>query len=172
MGWKAKDFRLIGVDGKVYSLDSFSEAKVLVIIFMCNHCPYVQAIWGRLVALQAEFSHKKVQFVGINPNTANLEYEEETLEKMAQYSEKYQMNFPYLEDGDQKVAEFYQAQCTPDIYVFDDERKLAYHGRLDDSWKDEEAVTKRELAEAIQLILKGEAVGDQKPSMGCSIKWV
>lgn len=176
MGQPAHNFELQGIDGKTYGLVDFVDSKALVLIFMCNHCPYVQAIWSRLVALADEFKDKGVQFVGINPNTANKEYSEETLEKMKEYAAEYQMNFPYLEDSDQSVARKYDAQCTPDIYVYaageENEKFLAYHGRVDDNWKDENAVTKRELADALNKILAGESVDDQKPAMGCSIKWV
>lgn len=171
LGTIASDFSLPGCDGKTYGLKDFSNAKVLIIVFMCNHCPYVQAVWKRLVDLQAKYAGRGVRFVGINPNK-NPEYEEETLEKMAEYSKKYGMNFPYLMDESQSVARAYKAQCTPDIYVFDGDRKLAYHGRIDDSWKDESKVTKRELDDAIARILRGEKPSeDQIPSMGCSIKW-
>lgn len=172
LGEKAVDFDLLGISGERYSLESFSGAKVLVIAFICNHCPYVQAIWGRLNELQSRFGAEGVQLVGINPNTANEDYEEETMEKMKEYAKEYEMNFPYLEDGDQSVAKAYGAVCTPDIYVYDQERKLAYHGRIDDNWKDVSAVTQKEMAEAISTLLKGERPqGVQSPSMGCSIKW-
>lgn len=138
---------------------------------MCNHCPYVQAVWGRLVELQHRYAEKGVQFVGINPNK-NPSYDEETLEKMAEYSQKYNMNFPYLMDETQDVARSYKAQCTPDIYVFDAERKLVYHGRIDDNWKDESMVTHEELDAAINALLDGKKPNlAQIPSMGCSIKW-
>lgn len=173
MGRVAEDFSLIGVDGKIHGLKNFDQAKVLVIVFMCNHCPYVQAIWSRLVGLQSEFQASGVQFLGINPNTANESYEEETLEKMKEYADQYQMNFPYLEDAGQKVARLYEAECTPDIYVYDGARKLVYHGRLDDNWKDESEVRERDLAQAIVALLEGgRPNSQQKPSMGCSIKWI
>ena len=172
MGAEAKDFSLVGIDDETYTLDSFSDSDVLVIVFMCNHCPYVQAIWERLVDLQDRYDPEEVQFVAINPNTANEDYEEETLDKMKEYADEYEMNFPYLEDEDQTVARDYEAQCTPDIYVFDGDRKLAYHGRLDDNWKDASLVEREDLAEAIDAILDDEKPSkDQKPSMGCSIKW-
>lgn len=172
MGSKAFSFSLSGIDGKEYRLDDFSDAKVLVIVFMCNHCPYVQAIWGRLIKLQDKFRDDGVQFVGINSNVGSEGYEEETLEKMKEYASEYEMNFPYLADPEQSVAKAYKAQCTPDIYVYDSERKLAYHGRVDDNWKDEESVTKEELSEALSALVRGEEVSaDQKSSMGCSIKW-
>jgi len=173
MGSDAMDFSLTGVDGLTYTLDSFNESKVLVIVFMCNHCPYVQAIWGRLNILQESFDDNSVSFVGINPNTSNESYEDESFEKMKEYYDKYDMNFPYLEDMGQEIAQLYEAQCTPDIYVYDSNRKLAYHGRLDDNWQDENDVSSEDLSEAIKSILDEKDVKfEQIPAMGCSIKWV
>lgn len=172
MGQPAEDFSLPGIDGKTYGLASFDHAKVLVIVFMCNHCPYVQAIWPRLIYLQERFKVEGVQFVGINSNVGHPDYEEETFEQMKEYYERYKMNFPYLADETQEVAKAFKAQCTPDIYVFDSERNLAYHGRVDDSWKDQNLVKKEELAQALSTILEGgERNYAQSPSMGCSIKW-
>lgn len=168
----AKDFSLRGVDGKIYTLENFAQAKVLVIVFMCNHCPYVQAVWQRLIDLQERFKDDGVQFVGINANAANPDYEEDNFENMKIEYAKRKMNFPYLIDEIQIVARDYEAQCTPDIFVYDGERKLAYHGRIDDSWKDVTKVTRQELAEAIEALLRENKPGpEQYPSMGCSIKW-
>ncbi|MBI4975617.1 thioredoxin family protein [Candidatus Peregrinibacteria bacterium] len=173
MGEPAKAFNLKGVDEKIYTLENFKNAKALVLVFMCNHCPYVKAVWQRLIDLQEKFKSHRVQFVGINANAANLQYEDDSFENMQKEFAQRKMNFPYLIDADQKVAREYKAQCTPDIYVYDEERKLAYHGRIDDNWKDENKVTKKELADAIEKILKGEKnIGEQHPSMGCSIKWL
>lgn len=171
MGSEAIDFRLPATDEKFYELEDFADKRVLVIIFMCNHCPYVQAIWERLVNLKAKYENDGVEFVGINPNL-NPDYPEESFEKMKEYFKRYEMNFPYLQDATQEVAREYRAQCTPDIYVYDEQRRLAYHGRLDDNWKDASAVTKVDLDEAIGKILKNEPIVDkQYPAMGCSIKW-
>ena len=171
LGSKAHEFSLKGVDDKQYSLADFATAKVLVIVFMCNHCPYVQAIWPRLVELQSRYEGEGVKFVGINPNF-NPDYPEETFEKMKEYYERYQMNFPYLQDKTQQVAKTYKAQCTPDIYVYDSEKKLVYHGRLDDNWQDKNSVNNHDLADAIDALLVDQSpVEKQNPSMGCSIKW-
>lgn len=172
LGTTAPDFSLNGIDYKKYLLTDFKDAKVLVIVFMCNHCPYVQAVWKRLVGLQAKYFESGIKFVGINPNF-NPDYPEETLENMAAYYKKYEMNFPYLLDETQNVAREYKAQCTPDIYVFDSERKLKYHGRIDDNWKEPEKVTKHELDEALKALVEGVTISDnQPPSTGCSIKWM
>lgn len=173
IGESAKDFSLKGVDEKIYDLGTFAGAKVLVLIFMCNHCPYVKAVWQRLIDLQEKFKEKGVQLVGINANAANPNYEDDSFDNMKKEFVERKMNFPYLIDADQKVAREYQAQCTPDIFVYDAQQKLAYHGRIDDSWKDEGKVTKQELAEAISALLKGKKLAEpQHPSMGCSIKWL
>lgn len=161
MGAPAHDFSLVGTDDKTYTLSDFEGAKALVVVFMCNHCPYVQRIWHDLVDVQAKFMDRGVKFVGINPNF-HPDYSEETMEKMKEYYEEYDMNFPYILDESQKVAEAYDAQCTPDIYVYDSDRKLAYHGRIEEG----------ELAAAIEALLNDEKPSeDQNPSMGCSIKW-
>jgi peroxiredoxin len=171
-GEKAPDFSLPGIDGKTYTLASFADKKVLVVIFMCNHCPYVQACWNRLIALQNEFDARGVQLVGINANDAQS-YPEDSFEKMKEYVQRKKHNFPYLRDKSQEVAKAYGAVCTPDIFVYDEKRGLAYHGRIDDNWQEPGEVTKRELAEALEALLNGrkKPSPDQKPSMGCSIKW-
>ncbi len=170
---KAIDFSLKGINGKSYSLQDFENSKILVIVFMCNHCPYVQAIWQRLNDLQKRFQNEDVQFIGINPNMTNSSYyDEENLEKMKEYADEYNMNFPYLADETQEIARAYKAQCTPDIYVFNENRELIYHGRVDDNWQNENEVQKEELAEALEFYLKeNKIIENQNPSMGCSIKW-
>jgi peroxiredoxin len=165
------DFNLKGIDGRVYSLKNFTEEKILVIIFMCNHCPYVKAVIERLVLLQKKFADKKVKFIGINPNDV-ISYPEDSFENMILFAKEYSMNFPYLFDETQEVARAYEAVCTPDIYVFDEKRKLKYRGRIDDNWKDESQVTSRDLESAIEHLLDNREISfEQIPSMGCSIKW-
>ncbi|MBU1151394.1 thioredoxin family protein [Patescibacteria group bacterium] len=167
----APDFELEGIDGKTYSLADFEGAKVLVVVFMCNHCPYVQAVWDRLVDLQKKFKDKGVRFVGINPNF-HPDYPQETMEKMKEYADRYKMNFPYLLDESQNIARAYRAQCTPDIFVYDQKKKLAYHGRIDDNWQDPGRVSGHDLAEAIVALFNAQSPsGQQYPCMGCSIKW-
>ncbi len=171
LGTEAADFALPATDGQTYSLDSFADRKILVIVFMCNHCPYVQAVWQRLNDLKEKYADKAVQFVGINPNF-HPDYPEETMEKMREYYAQYKMNFPYLLDETQEVAKAYKAQCTPDIYVFDENRELKYHGRIDDNWQSPGEVEGKELDKALADLVEGRTVSDeQKPSMGCSIKW-
>jgi len=170
LGSEIINFSLKSIDEKTYGLKDFDDKKIFVIVFMCNHCPYVQAIWPRLVDLQERFKDEGVQFIGINPNL-NPDYPEETFEKMQEYYVKYNMNFPYLQDDTQKIAKAYDAKCTPDIYVYDKDLKLAYHGRVDDNWKDDKQVPQEELSEAIKALLREEKPASQNPCMGCSIKW-
>ncbi len=167
-GTSAPDFCLPGADGQTYSLDSFKAAKVLVVIFMCNHCPYVIAVKDRLNKLAAEFKERGVSFVGINSNDSEG-YPEDSFEKMSEMG----MEFPYLHDSDQLIATRYHAVCTPDIFVYDAARQLVYHGRLDDNWQEPDKVEQQELKTALEKILKGEKIPreEQSPSMGCSIKW-
>jgi len=173
LGIPAPDFNLRGIDNEMHSLSSFSEAEVLVVIFMCNHCPYVQGVWSRFNHLQSVYKSKGVQFVGINPNASNPDYPGDNFEEMKNAPEVYGMNFPYLIDETQKVARAYNAVCTPDIFVYDKNRKLAYRGQLDDNWQDEDKVTTHDLQDAIRALLHGDAPsGHQHPSMGCSIKWL
>ena len=170
-GKPAPDFALPGIDGKTYTLASFVDKKVLVVIFMCNHCPYVQACFDRLIALQKEFGGRGVQLVGINSNDA-VEYPDDSFEMMKKFAVEKGHNFPYLRDESQAAAKAYDAVCTPDIFVYDKKRGLAYHGRLDDNWKEPQNVTRRELAEALEALLSGKTPShEQNPSMGCSIKW-
>ncbi|MFH0837890.1 MAG: thioredoxin family protein [Patescibacteria group bacterium] len=171
MGTPVIDFSLPATDGKTYSPSDFSGKKILVIIFMCNHCPYVQAVIDRLIAIQADYAEKGVQLIGINANDAE-NYPEDSFEAMREWVGERGINFPYFHDESQEVAKVYQAQCTPDIYVFDQNRKLAYHGRIDDNWQEEDKVTKKELRTALDALLAGTSIPEpQHPSMGCSIKW-
>ena len=171
LGSSAHDFSLPDVSGKMLGLHDFSDAKVLVVIFMCNHCPYVKACIERLVKLQGDFIDQSVRFVGINSNDS-ANYPEDSFAAMQEFSKERNMNFPYLHDETQEVAKIYEAQCTPDIYVYDQEQKLRYHGRIDDNWKDISRVKREELREALSALVDGREVASaQPPSMGCSIKW-
>jgi peroxiredoxin len=165
------DFTLKGVDEKIYSVSSFSSKNILVIIFMCNHCPYVQAIVERLVILQTKYESKSVQLIGINSNDTES-YPEDSYKNMKSFSKERKFNFPYLIDENQSTAKSYDAVCTPDIYVYDKSRQLKYRGRLDDNWQEIENVKTRDLESAIDSILADKEITfEQIPSMGCSIKW-
>jgi peroxiredoxin len=166
----AKNFDLLGTDDRRYSLNSFEDNKVLVIIFMCNHCPYVKAVLQRLIDLQNEWIDQKVQFIGINPNDT-VTYPDDSMENMKKIVAEKKIPFPYLLDETQDVATAYGAVCTPDIFVYGSERTLLYQGRIDDDWQNPEKVTQYDLAEAIQMANDGIILEEQVPSMGCSIKW-
>ena len=130
LGTKAMDFNLTGIDGKEYSIASFSNNPVLVIIFMCNHCPYVKAVIQRLVDLQSDFSNQGVRLVGINCNDAE-KYPDDSFENMKKFSKKYNFEFPYLYDSTQEVAKKFKAICTPDFFGFNKKLELHYRGRID-----------------------------------------
>lgn len=171
LGTIAPDFQLKGVDGNEYSLDDFRERSILVIVFMCNHCPYVQACIERLITLQRDFIDHGVRFIGINPNDA-LDVPEDDFEAMKVFARERDMNFPYLRDETQQVAKAYKAVCTPDVFVYDDQRTLQYHGRIDNNWRDISKVTSQDLRVALEAIINHKKVdSSQLPSMGCSIKW-
>lgn len=176
-GSAAPAFSLPGVDGRTHSLDEYrrdESVKALVVIFMCNHCPYVIAVQDRINDLAREYGPKGVRVVGINPNDAER-YPDDSFDAMKKRASEQGYVFDYLQDESQEAARAYNAVCTPDPYVYSRENGefvLRYHGRIDDSWKEPEKVTRRELAEALNAILAGrEPDADQKPAMGCSIKW-
>ncbi|MBO6933882.1 MAG: thioredoxin family protein [Deltaproteobacteria bacterium] len=162
---------LMGTDGARHGLDDYADAKVLVVVFTCNHCPYAVAYEDRLVALHRDYASKGVQIVAINPNDAER-YPDDSLPEMEKRAADKGFEFPYLQDETQEVARAYQAVCTPDPFVFDSDRKLVYAGRIDDSWRDPSAVTTRDLRIALDAVLAGDSVPvEPTPAMGCSIKW-
>lgn len=169
--WMAPDFQLTGTDGKVYSLNDFSGSKGIVIIFTCNHCPYAQAAWPILIAMSNTYQQRKIQFIAINANDPEA-YPEDSFEEMKRRVVEWKIPFPYLYDEDQTVAKAFMAQCTPDIYVFDQKRTLYYHGRINDNWQQPGLVKRQDLAEALDaLLINQKPPVVQPPSMGCSIKW-
>jgi peroxiredoxin len=171
LGTDASDFSLIGVDGERHSLQDYKNSTVLVVMFICNHCPYVQAIEARLIKLVTEFAVEDVVFVGINSND-QLRYPDDSFANMKIRATEKQYPFNYLADETQTTAKAYGAVCTPDIYVFNKERKLTYRGRLDDSPRNPSAVKSEDLKSAILATLAEKPVAEpQHASMGCSIKW-
>jgi peroxiredoxin len=171
LGQAASDFSLPGVDGKKYSLDSFKASRVLVIIFMCNHCPYVKAVISRLNDLQNQLGGRGAQLVGINSNDA-VRYSDDSFDNMKKTARDKKISFPYLFDATQETAKAYDAVCTPDIYLYGEARTLLYRGRIDDNWEQSGKVTQRDLYSAMEAALQGkEILEEQIPSMGCSIKW-
>jgi len=171
LGTPAPDFSLSGVDGKKYSLSSFAGSKALVIMFICNHCPYVQAIEDRIIKLQRDYAAKGLQLIGICSNDPT-DYPDDQPENLKKRWLEKDYRFPYLIDETQEIARSYGAVCTPDLFIFDSAQKLAYHGQLDDNWQNPSKVTRQPLREALDRLIAGKTPStDQTPSMGCSIKW-
>ena len=169
LGSKAPHFNLLGTDGEYVDIEQF-KANVLVVIFTCNHCPYAKAVEDRIIELGNAYS-KTVDFVLISSNDAE-NYPADSPERMAEQSKNKDYPFPYLFDETQKVAKAYSAVCTPDIFLYDRNRKLRYRGRLDDNWREPKKVTREELKMAIDSTLNDNEIEfTQMPSMGCNIKW-
>lgn len=165
------EFELPDVFGKEYNENDFSHSELFLVLFICGHCPYVQAIEERLIELRNRFTQAELSMAGICSNDWN-DYPEDHPDALARRHKEKGYNFPYLVDQDQKVAKAFKAVCTPDIFLFDQNRKLAYHGRLDDNWKEADKVSKEDLSDAIRLLLtESRAPEEQVPTMGCSIKW-
>ncbi|MCX8163011.1 MAG: thioredoxin family protein [Candidatus Micrarchaeota archaeon] len=171
-GTKAPDFKLKATDNKIYSLANFEGSKALVIIFICNHCPYVKAKIAKIVQLALKYKNQGVQFVLINPNN-NPNYPEDSFENMVKFAKENKIFFPYLFDETQEVAKSYGAVCTPDPFVFDSSFKLVYHGRIDDAhYPSAQNPTSEDLEEAILATIEGKKLNKKfLPSRGCSIKW-
>ena len=172
LGTPAADFALPDTHGNVISLDDLADARALLVIFMCNHCPYVKHVADGLAGLAKEYQERGVAVVGINSNDA-ASFPDDAPEKMAQEVKLRGYTFPYLYDESQEVAKAYRAACTPDFYVFDGRRKLVYRGQMDSSRPQSGVeVTGNDLRAALDAVLAGQPVPeDQKPSLGCNIKW-
>lgn len=173
LGTKAPHFRLwCAVNEKELSLDELKSDKATVVMFICNHCPYVKHVQKGLVELANDYMSKGVSFIAINSNDVG-KYPEDSPAKMKSVALMIGYPFHYLFDETQEVARAYNAACTPDFYIFDSGLKLAYRGQMDDSRPGNgKPVTGKNIREALDRILKGEPVGeDQVPSIGCNIKW-
>jgi peroxiredoxin len=172
LGVKAPDFSLPDTRGKRVSLADFAEAPALLIVFMCNHCPYVKHVAAGLAALARDYQRRGVAVVGINSNDTDA-FPEDSPAKMAEEASLRGYTFPYLFDETQAVAKAYRAACTPDFYVFDRQRRLAYRGQMDSSRPGGDLpVTGEDLRAALDAVLAGQPVStNQKPSIGCNIKW-
>jgi peroxiredoxin len=169
LGSDAPSFNLPDTNGNNISLDYF-EAETLVVIFTCNHCPYAKAVEDRLVNLGNDYKGR-TDFVLISSNDIE-NYPADSPEKMAEKAKDKNYPFPYLFDETQEIAKAYSAVCTPDIFLYNKDRKLEYRGRLDDNWQNPQSVTREELRMAIDAVLSGSKIEfDQIPSMGCNIKW-
>lgn len=172
LGTKAPDFTLVNVDGRTVSLADFKGKSALVVIFMCNHCPYVKHIANELARFTSEFIAKGVGVVGISSNDV-ANYPADSPEQMVAEAEERGYQFPYLYDDTQDIAKAYHAACTPDFYLFDGEQRLVYRGQFDSSRPDSGIpVTGADLRAAIEAVLSGVSPAeDQRPSIGCNIKW-
>ncbi|MEQ9606520.1 MAG: thioredoxin family protein [Kiloniellaceae bacterium] len=170
-GWKAADFSLLGADGKTYSLADVAGPKGTLIVFMCNHCPYVRAIAGRLAEEAKALAALGIGVAGINANDPTS-YPEDSYENMKAFAEEHGLRFPYLVDATQQTARAYGAVCTPDFFGFNADLELQYRGRLDESRTTPAPGARRDLYEAMKRIAEtGKGPTEQIASMGCSIKW-
>ena len=171
IGDKLPEFVLTATNGRECNLYEFEESKIIVVMFTCNHCPYVIAYEDRLIKLQKDFSKEGVTFVGINSND-EINYPEDGFENMVKRAKEKNYNFPYLRDDKQVVAKIFGATRTPEIFLFDQNRILQYHGRIDDNWKEPEKVEEESLKEAIEALLSGKSVLEQETqAIGCTVKW-
>jgi len=173
LGFIAPDFKLLDtISGKELTLDELTSDKATVIMFICNHCPFVKHVNEQLVQLANDYIPKGISFFAISSNDA-LNYPEDSPEKMKEYAQRLKYPFPYLYDETQEVAKAYDAACTPDFYIFDGDKKCIYRGQLDDSRPgNNKPVTGIDIRAALTAILKGNEISsDQRPSIGCNIKW-
>jgi peroxiredoxin len=172
LGTKAPPFRLPDTTGNLVSISDYADAPALLVIFMCNHCPYVKHIQEALVRLIKEYQDRGVAVVGINANDV-ANYPDDSPELMAREAEQHGYTFPYLFDETQDVAKAYKAACTPDFFLFDGERRLIYRGQMDSSRPgNDKPHSGEDLRSALDAVLSGAAVStEQKPSIGCNIKW-
>lgn len=172
LGTTAPDFSLADTEGKIVSVNDFKDASALLVVFMCNHCPFVKHVLKVMVELIKEYQQKGVAVVGINSNDVD-NFPEDRPEMMAKIAKEVGFTFPYLYDETQEAAKAYHAACTPDFFLFDKERRLVYRGQMDDSRPGNNVpVTGADLRVALDAVLAGREVSnEQKPSMGCNIKW-
>jgi peroxiredoxin len=172
LGTEAPSFRLPDPSGKWVSSDDFKNAKTFLVVFLCNHCPYVKHVQAQFVQLAKEYQARGAAIVGISSNDV-VNYPDDSPAKMAEESKMAGYTFPYLYDESQAVAKAYQAACTPDFFLFDRDHRLVYRGQFDDSRPGNgRPVTGKDMRAALDAVLEGRPVSsDQKPSVGCNIKW-
>jgi peroxiredoxin len=171
LGWQLPDLELKDIDGKAVRLAGQMGENGLLVAFTCNHCPYALAVWPRLIRQAKAFRDMGVNTVAVNPNI-HPDFPEDSVPAMREKIAEWGIDFPYLADETQDAARIFEAQCTPDIYLFGSDGRLYYHGRIDDYWKDEAKVTRQELIPAVEALVAGKpAPQPQHPTIGCSIKW-
>jgi peroxiredoxin len=171
IGGKAIPFSLPGVDDQEHALADYAGKEAVVVVFSCNHCPYVRAWEDRMVQTQADFAGKGVQLIAINSNDAD-NYPDDSFPKMRERAQQKGFNFPYLFDKSQEVARLYGAERTPEFFVFDKAGVLTYHGALDDNYEDPGAVKSQYLSDALEAVLAGQSPSTaETPAVGCTIKW-
>ncbi len=172
LGTEAPGFSLPDTDGRTVALDDFRGAPALLVVFLCNHCPYVKHLRAAIADVARRYADKGVATVGISSNDPE-QYPEDSPEAMAREKEEAGYPFPYLYDASQEVARAYRAACTPDFFLFDGERRLVYRGQFDASRpRNDVPVTGQDLRAALDAVLEGRAVpSEQVPSIGCGIKW-
>ena len=174
LGTKMPNFNLLGIDEKNYTNEMFNGKIGSLVMFICNHCPFVKHVNDEIVKLTNEIMEKNIAVIGINSNDSSQEkYAEDSIEKMREYANDLEYNFPYVVDEDQSAAKNFTAQCTPDFFLFDSESTLVYRGQLDGSRPGNDIPTDGEsLRSAIDALLNNEEpISEQLPSMGCNIKW-
>lgn len=172
LGTAAPDFRLPDFDGHVHSLEDFAESPALLVVFTCNHCPFVKHIRGEFARYARDYSNRGLAIVAINSNDL-VAYPQDGPDAMRAEAREFEYGFPYLIDEEQDVAKAFRAACTPDFFLFDSQRRLAYRGQFDDSRPgSEQPVTGADLRAATEDLLSGRPVNaEQRASVGCSIKW-
>lgn len=171
IGSPVPSFNLENIDGRFFSQDSFKDKEILLIIFSCNHCPYVQAYENRIIKIQSDYADKGLAVAAIASND-DTKYPEDSFEEMKKRATEQGFNFLYLRDYTQATAKAFDATHTPEIFLFDKERKLAYHGKIDDNWQDENAVKSTYLKDTIEELLAGKEVSVPETfTIGCTIKW-
>jgi len=170
IGSTVPDFTIPGTDGRDYSLYN-SIDKGVVLIFSCNHCPYVQAYEDRIKNIQEKYGPKGIKVLAVNPND-DKQYPEDSFEGMKQRAKEKKFNFPYLRDEDQKVSRAYDATHTPEIFLISKDKKLVFHGKIDDNWKEPDRVKNSYLREAIEEMLQEKEISVPETfTIGCTIKW-
>ena len=170
-GDSAPDFELLGIDNKNHKLDDYKQYQGILIIFMCNHCPYVKAKFEAFNELYEKFG-EKIAIIGINSNDSS-DYPEDSFDNMKKTAEEKNLRFNYLVDETQQIAKKYGAMCTPDPFLFNKEGKLVFHGRIDNAMKPGDTASEKTMIINIEKMLSNEKIEkDFDPSIGCSIKWI